>query len=890
MSISSYNKDYYAVGKMIENIIIFKFPFDSSIISDIKEIKGRKYNVKTSHWEVPVNINTFKGIRNLIIYYKFNFDSNTSTLIKNADIEKRELENTFLYNESLSKKTEPIALQYIDGLKLKLKQFQLAGVEYIIKNKKLIIGDEMGCIDGESMISINRAGGCRKVKLKHLYNRFNDIKVDRYKWDNNILTYASSLVNNEFRLREVTGVYYKGKKKVIQITLEDGKKLRATPDHLFLKNDNTWIPLNKIKINDILLSNGIDVCKNCGTTENLIVYKYSKFIGYCKTCMYRTLRKNKYGSEFGAEFTDNKGYIYIEGFLKFHPYNTSAGIYKHRLIYEAYANGYSYNNWLNIIKYNKFSSDHIFLTPDIIIHHKDKNPKNNDISNLECTTMSEHMTLHQDRNKIKRTIPKQLKVIDIEEVPNEIDVYDISVKESHNFIANGIIVHNCGKTIESLAATRFLNAYPALVITPNSLKYSWVNECNKWLNDKTYKLFLTDDTFTPNDLLSNHICITSYNTAIKYKDIFKKVNWKTIIIDESQLIKNSKSQRSKVIKSLAKKIDRVYLLTGTPILNRPSELIHQLNVLDKLDLFGGWSFFVERYCNASITPYGVDISGASNLDELHNKLRTYGYLRRNKKDVLKELPDKQRITVELDIDNRREYNLAAKNVLKYLSENIKKNIPEHIQTEKERREYVQQKRREVIGKAIQAESLVQLTKLRDLAAKGKLKSVIEWVEDFLESGEKLVLFGTHTEFVTQLSKHFNCNLIYGDTDPKDRQKYVDDFQTNDKTRLLILNTAIGNAGYTLTAANNMAFIELDWSPGIHLQCEDRLHRIGQLNKVNCYYLLSKGTIDLKMFNTLIEKLEIIDAVNSGTQSMVGMEHNESVLNSLIINMLNEIHE
>lgn len=594
MAFPSYTKDYFAIGRNIDNTIIFKFPYNHNVITDIKAIEGRKYNIKSTNWEIPVNINTFKGIRNLIIYYKFDFDQATAQLIKNADLEKKELENTFLYNEKLSSSTEPIALQSIDGLKLKLKLFQLAGVEYIVKNKRLIIGDEMGL----------------------------------------------------------------------------------------------------------------------------------------------------------------------------------------------------------------------------------------------------------------------------------------------------------GKTIEALAATRLLNSFPALVICPNSLKYNWINECNKWLNDITYRLFLTEETFTPNELMSNHISVVSYNTAVKYKAILSKVNWKTIIIDESQAIKNSKSQRSKIIKSLTKKPERVYLLTGTPILNRPSELIHQLNVLHKLDLFGGWSFFVERYCNATITPYGVDISGASNLNELHKKLRTYGYLRRNKKDVLKELPDKQRIIIELDIDNRREYNMAAKNVLKYLSENAKKNIPANLQTEKEIREYVTTQRREVIGKAIQAESLVQLTKLRSLAAQGKLNSVIEWVSDFLDTGEKLVLFGMHTEFLTKLATHFKCNLIYGNTEPKLRQQYVDDFQNNEKTKLLILNTAIGNAGFTLTASNNMAFIELDWSPGTHLQCEDRLHRIGQVNMVNCFYLLANKTIDLKMYNVLLEKLEIIDAVNSGNQENIEnhTESSNSMLDSLIINMLNEIKE
>ena len=454
-----------------------------------------------------------------------------------------------------------------------------------------------------------------------------------------------------------------------------------------------------------------------------------------------------------------------------------------------------------------------------------------------------------------------------------------------------------GKSVESLASVLYMNSYPCLIICPNSLKYNWQNECDKWLIDKSYKLFLTDEPCTEELLLSHDIAIMSYNTLLKYQKIVLNCTWSALIVDESQSIKSKKAERSKTVMKISKKIPVKLLLTGTVIVNKPMEIIHQLNVLGKFDLFGGWDFFVKRYCDAFKTPWGLNISGATNLKELNSKLRKYCYLRRNKKEVLSELPDKQRINIDLDITNRREYNKAQRNIIKYLVANIYKTIPDNIQTIYDKKKYLKEQKNKVISKTLQAECLVQINALRLLVAEGKIEGVIEWITEFQENNpdEKLILFGIHTDFLKFLSTKFKCNLIIGETKPDARQKYIDDFQNNPKTKLLILNIAIGGTGFTLTAANTVAFVELDWSPGTHLQSEDRCHRIGQKNVVTVYYLLGKNTIDTRMFTTLMDKMDIINAVNSGIlteeqEENLNNKNNHSVLDDVMINFLDDTKE
>jgi SWI/SNF-related matrix-associated actin-dependent regulator 1 of chromatin subfamily A len=351
-----------------------------------------------------------------------------------------------------------------------------------------------------------------------------------------------------------------------------------------------------------------------------------------------------------------------------------------------------------------------------------------------------------------------------------------------------------------------------------------------------------------------------------------------MIIDESHFCKSSKSKRTKSVKTLAKKIKVIYELTGTVISNRPNELVSQLNILGLIDEFGGDWGFLMRYCDGKKGGFGWDFSGASNLLELHEKLRANCYIRRESKDVLKELPDITRSIVDIEITNKKEYKKAEKDLIEYLrgfkyrEEEIVEWVHKNHKKEwdelsnKEQKLIYKEFKEEKIDKASSAEHLVRINILRQLVSKGKRKGIIEWVEDFLENDKKLVLFGYHTQEIKDIANHFKIIPIIGETSTENRQKIVDDFQENPETKLIILNTKIGGVGLTLTAASYLAFLETGWVPSEFDQGEKRIHRIGQKNHSNIYYFLGKSTIDEDMHELVNEKRIITNAINKGLKT------------------------
>lgn len=418
-----------------------------------------------------------------------------------------------------------------------------------------------------------------------------------------------------------------------------------------------------------------------------------------------------------------------------------------------------------------------------------------------------------------------------------------------------------GKTVQAIASIHSLQAYPCLVVCPNSLKYNWQNEYEKWLGMESQVINSGSDSIKNGE----KVYIISYNLLSKFEKQIDKLKLKAIVGDESHYLKNKTASRTRTFSKIAKKIDIRLLLTGTPINNRPSELISQLEILDKFQsVFGGWFPFVKRYCDAQRTRYGWDVQGSSNLEELHSKLRQSCYIRRDKSTVLAELPDKTRVRLDMDIDNVLEYTKAEYDIMEYFKEF----------------NFSQQQ----IDAATRAKHLVQLNLLKKLSIKGKLSTITTWVQEFLESGEKLVLFGVHTDIINYISDKFKCNKITGEVSAENRQKYVDDFQQNPETKLIVMNIQAGGVGITLTKASNVAFMELPWTPGELLQAEDRCHRLGQKSAVTCYYLIGKETIDIDIYNLLQDKMLVTNAVNAGvfTESR-GL----NMMRSLIKNLTDE---
>jgi len=252
-------------------------------------------------------------------------------------------------------------------------------------------------------------------------------------------------------------------------------------------------------------------------------------------------------------------------------------------------------------------------------------------------------------------------------------------------------------------------------------------------------------------------------------------------------------------------------------------------------------------------------------------------IRRKKAEVLTELPAKQFVNIPIQIDNTKEYlraEIAFTDFLRNRYSEIDSEIEKELKQFAKRNDYVtgeilteheiQFLKERKIEKANLAPFLVQIEYLKQLAVEGKFKFIKEWIEDFLDSNEKLVVFGVHRKFISKLCDEFPDALrIDGGTSMTDRQKAVDEFQTNPKQNLLIANIRAAGVGITLTAASNVMVFEFPWSPSILAQAIDRLHRIGQLHQVTAWFLVGEDTIEEKILKLLKEKENLISQVLDG---------------------------
>jgi len=437
-----------------------------------------------------------------------------------------------------------------------------------------------------------------------------------------------------------------------------------------------------------------------------------------------------------------------------------------------------------------------------------------------------------------------------------------------------------GKTVQALATIHAANAYPAIVVCPASLKLNWAREATKWLPGRTVAVWNGKAKLNhPADVV-----IINYDVLKKNLEALQALKPQTVIFDESHYAKNYKAQRTEAAKALAHGVAYRLALTGTPILNRPQELLSQLGIIGRLDDLGGFWNFVNRYCATRQDRFGLDLSGAEHLDELNEKLRATCYVRRNKSDVLKELPAKQRSILPVALSNAAEYKRAERDLIAWLRDQAESDTMFNASlaglSEDEQRTRRNEHANSAEQAARRAEQLVKIETLKLLAATGKLEAVTDWVESFIETGEKLVVFAHHIAIVEALAEKFNAPAITGSTPIEKRQEYVDRFQTEPTCKIIVLNIRAGGVGLTLTAASNVAFVELDWTPAAHDQAEDRCHRIGQTNAVNVWYFLAEATIDTQIHELIEKKRAVVDAATNGAT-----EVEVSMMKELIKNLI-----
>lgn len=311
------------------------------------------------------------------------------------------------------------------------------------------------------------------------------------------------------------------------------------------------------------------------------------------------------------------------------------------------------------------------------------------------------------------------------------------------------------------------------------------------------------------------------------------------------LVSNCKStatHQSKFAKGITSGKKYVIGLTGTPVVNKPKDLVSQLFIINQMNpVFGNYKHFVDTYCAGN--------NEASNLPELNAKLRNNCFIRREKQAVLTDLPDKQRQVVICQINNRKEYDDAERDLIKYLVD-------------------YKDASNSKIASALRGEIMVKIGILKNISARGKLAEVCEFVDDIIESGEKLILFIHLKEVATALlHKYHGAVSITGADNMEARQSAVDRFQRDPKVQLIICSIKAAGVGLTLTAASRVGFVEFPWTYADCEQCEDRAHRIGQKDSVTCYYFLGKNTIDSKIYKIIQAKKAIAQAVTGSEEQI-----------------------
>ena len=412
-----------------------------------------------------------------------------------------------------------------------------------------------------------------------------------------------------------------------------------------------------------------------------------------------------------------------------------------------------------------------------------------------------------------------------------------------------------GKSNISISYIHYTDMVPALVVCPASIKTNWSREIKKWTNRKSiilsgqtgYKIPKRDFVIINYDILASFDIEKVKDKKGNEKKLRKmKPNcwlpylqdygFKAIILDEAHSLKNPDAMRTKAFFHIVEDIPHRIFMTATPMKNRPSDLWTTLHCLDSKK-FPNYYAYLNKYCDPKFSGFGWTYKGLTNGEELASLVSPL-MLRREKRDVLADLPQRQIFTVSMELEH------SALN-----------------KSEKARTEF-KEWALGTVQKA--ADKKAHIETLRALAYIGKRKSVIEWIENFLESGKKLIVMAHHRNVIDDLHDVFKGVSLVIDGRTKDRQKIVDDFTDKEKYRLLIGQIQAAGVGLNIVVASDIAMIEPPYTPADTEQCFGRIDRITQkADTVTLYHLVGEGTVDEDILMILSEKAEMIGKVLDG---------------------------
>ena len=417
-----------------------------------------------------------------------------------------------------------------------------------------------------------------------------------------------------------------------------------------------------------------------------------------------------------------------------------------------------------------------------------------------------------------------------------------------------------GKTTSTIIAALETGVKKILIICPASLKINWQREIENYTDRSTFiaegKKFSTEHDFVivNYDILKN---FHDKDPRNREDSELIKGNFDLVILDEAHMVSNAQAQRTKIINNFVKDIKRVWLLTGTPMTSRPMNYYNLLHIIES-PVAQNWKAYAIRYCQGYQFNAGGrkvwNVTGASNLEELRE--RTSGQILRRLKEEVLDLPDKIISPVYLRIVSQEYKNLMG-----------------------EYREWYKNNSEESSSLTVQFSKLMQI---RKLIANEKVSQTIEFAENIIDQGKKVIIFTNFTDTLQSIYQHFGKSAVYldGSCSNSVRQQAVDRFQTDDKIKVFVGNLKAAGVGLTLTAAEVVIMNDLSFVPAEHSQAEDRAYRFGQKSNVLVYYPIFENTIEKTIYDVLNKKKRIISTVLGDNQQNEIGDTVEEILNSI----------
>jgi hypothetical protein len=406
---------------------------------------------------------------------------------------------------------------------------------------------------------------------------------------------------------------------------------------------------------------------------------------------------------------------------------------------------------------------------------------------------------------------------------------------------HAIVTHNTTSTIIAALET---GAKKVLIICPATLKINWKREIENYTDRSIFiaegKNFSTEHDFV---IINYDIIKNFHDTKEKENSQILKCNFDLVIVDEAHYIKNAQAQRTKLINNFVSNIERLWLLTGTPMTSRPIDYYNLLSLVES-PTAKNWMAYVIRYCAGyqfKVGPRKIwNVMGSSNLEELRD--RTSGtILRRLKEDVL-DLPEKIITPIYLSLKSKL-YEEVMGEYYNWYEKNPEESKSLSVQFSK-------------------------LTKVRQIIADEKISQTIELAENILEQDKKIIIFCNFTDSLNKIHEHFGKKAVKidGSSSKVERQNAVDQFQENEKVRVFVGNIKAAGVGITLTSAEAVIMNDLSFLPSDHAQSEDRAYRYGQKNNVLVYYPIFENTIEGAIYDIINEKKRVIATVMGDDQN------------------------